>query len=356
MKYVLGIVLVTVLLLASCFPGGGRGTPDTASEERTLAVEALTVSKGILNEYIEASGVISGINEAYVVSETQGIIRTNNFDLGDKIEKGQVLLKVDDKIPQINLEQAKIEYDNAQLDYTATKNLFDAGSASQQELNRANSALSGAKARYETALKTYNDCTLKAPISGLIAEKDPSIALGNYLNAGTRIARLVNITALKLEIAVGEREVGFLNEGAEAEIFIPTCSRIQNIGKIDAIAAGSDPATGSFTVIITWENKCPGIVRAGMTASVKIRTNESTPAIIVPSFAVFSRQEKSYVYIAQDGKASLREVKPKRVLGNRTEIESGLSGGETIIISGISALREGAAVNPTITGDSGTWK
>ena len=364
MKYVSGIILITVLLLSSCFgrPGAddGSGASWNQTEEqsapRALAVEALTVSKGILNKYVEASGVISGINEAYVVSEAQGIITSVNFDLGDRIEKGQVLLKVDEKIQQINLEQAKIEYDNAQLDYAAAKNLFDAGSASQSELNKANIALSSAKARYESALKAFNDCTLTAPISGLIAEKDNTVALGNYLNGGTRIARLVNISALKLEIAVGESEVGLLSEGAEAEIFIPTCSRIENRGRIDAIAAGSDPATGSFPVIVTWDNRCPGIVRAGMTASVKIRTNETEPSIIVPSSAIFTQQGTSYVYLEKDGIASLTEVSPGRALGNRTEIESGLTGDETIIISGISSIREGTAVNPSIIGESGTWQ
>lgn len=364
MKYVSGIILITVLLLSSCFretdddagPGSSWNQTENQSEPKALAVEALTVSRGILNEYVEASGIISGINEAYVVSETQGIITLVNFELGDRIEKGQVLLKVDDKIQQINLEQAKIEYDNARLDYDAVQNLFDAGSASQSELNRANISLSGAKARYETALKAYNDCTLTAPISGLIAEKDNAVALGNYLNGGTRIARLVDISALKLEIAVGESEVGLLSEGAEAEVFIPTCSRIENIGQIDAIAAGSDPATGSFTVIVTWDNQCPNIVRAGMTASVKIRTNEREPGIIVPSSAVFTRQGTSYVYLEKDEAASLTEVSPGRVLGNRTEIESGLSIGEKIIVSGISSLREGTPVNSRVIGESGTWQ
>jgi membrane fusion protein, multidrug efflux system len=354
MKYVAGVVFVTMVLLASCVPGGGSDEAAAGQEPRALAVEALTVSRGILNEYVEASGTISGINEAYVVSEAQGIIRSVNFDLGDRIEAGQALLQVDDKIQQINLEQAKIEYDNDRLDFNAAQNLYDAGRASQSELNRANSALSGAKARYETALKAYNDCTLQAPISGFIAEKDPAVTLGNYLNAGTRVARLVDISALKLEISVGESEVGLLSDGAAVEIFIPTCSRVQNTGKIDAIAAGSDPATGSFPVVITWENNCYDIVRAGMTASVKIRTNETTPKVIVPASAVFTQAGKTFIFTAENGKAVPREVTPGRVLGNRLEIESGLEGGETIIISGISALREGREVNPSIIGESGS--
>lgn len=356
MKYISVILSIAFLLLTSCFPGANESQPAGGADQKALAVEGLTVTKGILNEYIEASGVISGINEAFVVSETQGIIRSVNFDLGDKIEKGQVLLQVDNKIQEINLEQAKIEYDNAKLDYNAVKNLFDAGSASQSELNRAESALSGAKGKYEQTLKAYNDCTLQAPISGFIAERDSSIALGNYLNSGTRIARLVDISAFKLEIAVGEREVGLLNEGAEAEIFIPTCSRVENNGAIDAIAAGSDPATGSFPVIITWQNKCPGNVRAGMTASVKIRTNDTTPRVIVPTSSIFAQEGQSYVYISDGGKAVQQPVTKGETLGNRTAVETGLEGGETIIISGITVLRDGTDINPTIVGDSGTWQ
>ncbi len=357
MKFVLGAVGISLLLiLTSCFPGSGGGPPSQPAEEGALAVESVTVTEGILNEYIEASGTISGANEAYVVSETQGVIEAVNFDLGDRVSKGDVLVKVDDKIQQINVEQAKTEYDNAQLDYNAVKNLFDNGSASQSELNRAKGALSGAKSRYEQALKAYNDCTLTAPIDGLIAERDPAVTLGNYLSAGLRVARIVDTDSLKLEIGVGEREVGLLAEGLEADICIPTCSRIENTGSVTAIAAGSDPATGSFPVIITWKNRCPEKVRAGMTASVKIRTTETDPVIIVPTRALFTVKSQSYVYIEEDGKAAEREVETGDTLGDRTEITSGLTGGENLIISGITALREGRSVQTTSLGESGSWR
>lgn len=357
MKYVLWAAGISLLLLlTSCFPGNGGGPPSQPAEEAALAVESVTVTKGILNEYIEASGTISGANEAYVVSETRGAIQEVNFDLGDRVEKGDVLVKVDDKIQQINVEQAKIEYDNAQLDYNAVKNLFEKGRASQSELNRANGALSGAKSRYESALKAYNDCTLTAPIGGLIAERDPAVTLGNYLSAGLRVARIVNTDSLKLEIAVGEREVGLLAEESEADIFIPTCSRIENSGAVTAIAAGSDPATGSFPVIITWENRCPEKVRAGMTASVKIRTTETNPVIIIPSRAVFTVKDQSYVYIEEAGKTTEKEVETGETLGDRTEITAGLTFGENLIISGITALREGRSVRTTSLGESGSWR
>ena len=111
-----GLFLVVMIVLIGCGrPGGGRpggppgGFGETA-EVTPLAVEALTVTRGELVRNIEAAGIVSGINEAYVVSETQGIIEGVSFDLGDRISRGQVLVTVDDTIPRLNMEQAKEQF------------------------------------------------------------------------------------------------------------------------------------------------------------------------------------------------------------------------------------------------------
>ena len=153
-------------------------------EEPAMAVEALTVSTGKLIPFVEANGVISGSREAYVVAETQGVIRTVEFEIGDVLTEGQLLLQVSDSITRLNLEQARQQYDLAQVVLSAAERFFAQGSASQIELSRARAAFNGAKAVLEAAQKANSDTSLKAPISGAVAWKDPSIAPGNYLVPG----------------------------------------------------------------------------------------------------------------------------------------------------------------------------
>ncbi|MCF7929291.1 MAG: efflux RND transporter periplasmic adaptor subunit [Spirochaetales bacterium] len=360
----LGSVFAILVLFFSCSAGGSDGESGATWEENAernadkqpLAVEAVEISRGKLIESIKTSGVISGINEAYVVSETQGIITEVDFKLGDAVEKGQILLQVDDTIPSLNAEQAKQAYETAKINLEATERLYNEGNSSRAQLAQAQSNYNGAKANYERAAKALEDCYLKAPISGLVAQKDSSIAVGNYLSLNTRAARIVDIRSLKLEVPVGAGEVGLIEEGAEAVVDIPNCPKENPTATVEAIAAGSDPATGSYTVVLTWKNNCPDTVRSGMSATAEIETREEEPVIIIPTSAVMQRQEEKYVFIDDEGTVTPVVIRIGRSIGNKTEVKSGLSEGQVLIISALTNLSPGDPVDSTLIGKSGNWK
>jgi membrane fusion protein (multidrug efflux system) len=320
-------------------------------------VEALTVTRGELIRNIDAAGIVSGINEAYVVSETQGIIQSVSFELGDRISKGEVLVQVDDTIARLNMEQAMEQLEIAKLDLEATEKLFNDGSASRAELARARSAVNGTQALYQSALKTYRDCTIRAPIGGYIAEKESGITLGNYLSPGLRVARLVDISSLKAEVAVGEGQISLIAEGAPATVLIPAAGR-QTLfdAKVSAVAAGSDPATGSYPIIVTWNNPAGSAVKSGMSATVTIETQAQEPVVLIPSAAIVEQAGQIFVFTAEADRAAQKPVQVGRRIGNIAEILNGLKEGETLIISGLTALRRGARVRATVIGESGSWQ
>jgi membrane fusion protein (multidrug efflux system) len=363
-----GLVLAAAILMVGCGrpggsrPGGGRPSGPSAgvegsAEVKPLAVEALTVTRGDLVRNIEAAGIVSGINEAYVVSETQGIIQSVSFELGDRITAGQVLVKVDDTIPRLNMEQAKEQFEIAKLDLEATEKLFNDGSASKAEVARARSAVNGAQALYQSALKAFRDCTIRAPIGGYIAEKESGITLGNYLSPGLRVARLVDISSLKAELAVGEGQVSLVSEGAPATVLIPAASEQKLFeATVTAVAAGSDPATGSYPLIVTWKNPVGNTIKSGMSATVTIETQVQEPVVLIPSAAVVEQAGQSYVFTAEANRAAQKPVQVGRRIGNIAEILEGLEEGETLIISGLTALRRGDPVQPSVIGESGSWQ
>ena len=363
-----GLLLVAAIVLVGCGrPGGerpGSGRPggpaegfQAAPEAKPLAVEALTVTRGELVRNIEAAGIVSGINEAYVVSETQGIIQSVSFELGDRVSKGEVLVRVDDTIPRLNMEQAKEQFEIAKLDLEATERLFNDGSASKAELARARSAANGAQALYRSALKTFQDCTIRAPIGGYIAEKESGITLGNYLSPGLRVARLVDISSLKAEVAVGEGQVSLVTKDAPATVLIPAAGDQKLFqATVSAVAAGSDPATGSYPVIVGWKNPVGDTVKSGMSATVTIETKAQEPVVLIPSAAIVEQAGQSYVFTAEANRAAQKPVQVGRWIGNSAEILDGLEEGEALIISGLTVLRRGDPVEPSVIGESGSWQ
>lgn len=353
-------VAVGVLMIVACgndSDGRSAATGDWAQEEAAetpaLAVEALEVSRGALLQMVQASGTVRGSQEVAVVSEVEGRIQESSLRLGDQVEAGDVLLRVDATVAELNVEESRGALESARLDLSATERRFENGSASQAEVTRARSAANGAEARYETALKTLEDHTLRAPIGGFIAERASDLSAGNYLSRGTPVARVVNLERLEIEVAVGERELQYIRQGLPVEVSIPACGDTAASAEIDAIAAGADSRTGSFAVVIGWDNTCE-VVRSGMNATVRIRTATAGDSqIVVPSAAIRSDGGEEYVYVAIDGVVERRVIEAGRRLGNRVYVSQGLDVGDVIVTSALSALSDGMEVETSLRGTTG---
>ncbi len=364
---VLAVLLAAVLLIAGCGrPGGGR--PDGAQEDarsgatgeeamwaredRTdRAIEAVEISPGRFIEYVQSSGRIAGTREATVVSESQGVLQRVDFDLGISVAQGDLLAALDERVERLALEQARAAAESARVELDAVQRSVDAGAASRNDLARVEAAAAGADAEYQRATKRLEDRRITAPIGGRVAQKDSRVSEGNYLPAGVNVARIVDTARLQIQLAVGEREIGYVSPGARAEIKMEICE--PQVGSVSSVAAGSDPQTGSFAVIVTWDNRCGDRVRSGMSAEVRIEPNVEHEALIVPTAALLRRQGETVVFVVENNTASRRQVVVGRRVGNRAEVIDGLVEGELVAVSALSALAHGQPVEVTLKGRSG---
>lgn len=349
----IGIAILTI----ACISCEMQKKEKTEEEQKVVIpptpVEAVQVSKGVILHHITASGVAAGIRESYVVSEAQGKITQDKIKLGNWVKKGQTLIKVNDVIQKAALKQAEKTLAVATLNLDVTQKLYKNGNASNAELTNSQSQTTGAQANLEAAKKTYEDCHITAPISGYIAQKDLSIGKGNLLGGGTMVARIVNIVSLKTTISIGEMEIGFLKKGMKVNCIIPAVGNYNFVGKIYAIAAGSDPATGSFPVEILWKNTSDLTIKSGMSVRVTIESDILDSVMLIPTKAIVEKDRKDAVFIATDDKAGIRFVTLGRSIGNRIEIVKGLSIGDILIISGITKLVRGETIVTTVIGESG---
>ncbi len=349
-----------VLFLSSCGrPDGVAGATawEAPQAVQTLAVESLAVARGSLADEIRASGTVAGVREAFVVSETQGIVKAVSFVLGDRVAEGQELLRVDDRIAALNLDRTKEQYEAARLELEATENLAAAGRAAPADLTRARGNASGAKAQYETALKAFNDTRLRSPISGVVASKDEVATVGATVAPGARVARIIDTSSFRVTVGVGEREVGLVESGAAVKVYVPAALGEDFVeGTVAAVAAGADPSTGSFPVVVAFRNGFSGRVKSGMVATVSIAARKTEPAVVIPSAALVRRGSDFAVFVDRDGTAEVRPVTLGRRSGVRAEVLSGLAEGEKLIISALTQLRPGVPVVSTERGDTAGWE
>lgn len=358
------MLIMLGFLLFSC-GNSGEGNPDGVTSSTwdqgdeliPVAVEVLEVSKGQLVPFVEASGVIRGIREARVLSETQGKISSLSLSLGQPVREGQVLLTVENDLQRLNRDLARQQYESAQLDFDAMESSYKKGGISRSDYNSAMSRLLQSRTAYESAQKSYDSTFIKAPFSGSVALMDTDLTVGAVLSPGAQIALVADTSSMKMDISLGERQVNLIGKGQPALVEISSLNGSGPIeGKVEAIGTGSDDRTGSFPVQIVWVNRLDDSVRSGLTARVLMENTREAKRIIIPSSAIVIRDRKTSVILAEGGKSSIREIVTGESLGGHTVVESGLKEGDLLIVSALTSLGNNYAVETTLAGKTGEWQ
>lgn len=351
------VTVVLSLVIISCQESAVDAPPASVSDIAARPVELVEISPGVLLEEIELTGPVRGYREARVVAETQGQITELAVRLGQKLAAGDLLLQVDNTLQALELEQAKQDLETVEIELGAKEELYRSGGVSRADYAASRARLTAARTRYQRALKSYNDCSVRSPIGGYISQLPENLTAGNYLLSGSLVAGISDIERLELRGAVGEDVVGLLSVGASAEIRVPAACPDQSFrGSLTAISAGSDPATGSYTVLVQWENSCGTKVKSGMSAYASIRVQGGQESLLLPSSAVLRRGGGDMVFLEKQGKAVLRRVTLGRGLGNRRVVLDGVRSGERVLISGTDGLKEGDPLVSEMVGKSGDLK
>ena len=341
------------LILARC--GGNGDGAGGESEVRTQKLEVVTVTKGVLVSRIQSSGIIKGIQEIMVTSKTQGTIESVSFEIGDYKKQGETMVVVDNAEAAYNLQQARQALNAARLNLQAISKLYSQGAASDAELANARSAFNSAKSQYEAAKEANANTRIRAPIKGYIATKEPAITVGNNISPATPVALIVDLSRIRIEIPLGESNVSMVDTGALVMIipFAQCKGDSQFSGKVTAVAAGANPATGSFTAVITADNPCGIALKSGMTATVIVQTSVRDSTFIIPTSSII---DSNKVFLFQGGEVRKRQIVRGETVGNRTEALSGLDSGMVVVITPPPGLTSGASVDTALLGESGSWQ
>lgn len=365
-----GGLFLTLGILMSCAPQGDSAqntagaTSDAASAAGALAMantatadavsaatdykpwieSAVPVAREALRDTVIGSGVVQGHQEAVLRARSGGIIQFVNFELGDKLDSGAVLMTLDDGIPSLSLRQLQQQYQAAQSDLRAKEDLFAQGNLSQNQLTQARASLSGLETQLAQIQRELGNTRITTPIAGQIAEKAAGLVTGDQVAPNQVLGRIVDLSRLRVSIALGQRQVFLVRKGQLAEIRIPTTTgSIIAKGVVQAVSAGADQRTGSWTAVVEFANPAPDRIRAGLSAEVRINDNQAATSLVVPDAALVFRDGKYYVFVvdpaAPEG-VRLSEVRLLDQIGDRVAVEA-LDGssnleGVRVLISGLT--------------------
>jgi RND family efflux transporter MFP subunit len=240
-------------------------------------------------------------------------------------------------------DTAQAQANSARQQYEATLN---AARQNYQGVMTAQASLAGAHAQTEMAMKAMEDTLIRAPFDGYVSARP--IAAGQYVALTSKIATVLRVRPIKLDLQVSESNASQMRLGASVDTSVPGYPGRTFQGTVTAINPAVDPNSRTFSVEAQLANTDLAL-KPGMFATSRILLSGTSEGLFVPSRAVVTdaSTNSSQVFFIRDGKARVAVVQLGAKDGEMTQILSGLSPGATLALDHLQDLYDGQSVKTT---------
>ncbi|VAX14407.1 hypothetical protein MNBD_GAMMA24-2246 [hydrothermal vent metagenome] len=336
-----------LFLLLGCmalFACNDKPTAQSGHRPQTDArVELGTVHRAPLKAEQNLLGVLQAERHVRIFNQEPGRIVALPFYPGDKVKKGSLLIQLDDRLLQSELDKAQATLAQTQLDLRRIKRLMPRKLASEEELTRARTALELAQAE-KALLETRHSYTrIRAPFDGVISKR--SFEPGDVAPLHSLILSMYAPRQLKIEVSVSELFIDQLKKGDSVQVHIDALGSQRWAGKIQRIYPNIDPRTHKGRIEIHLQQPVAG-ARPGQLCRIKL-TTPTRPRLLMPFAALRHDNQGQYVFrLDKTNKVRLIRIRSGLLSGKQIEILAGLRTGDRVVIRGFQGLRDGKTIIP----------
>lgn len=318
---------------------GGPGAP-----RQKQPVEVVNVTRRDLVETLSLVGSLAPNETAQIRAEIAGQVRSVNFNEGEFVRGGHVLVRIDDSELRAQLAQAESRFRLAELNLKRSEDLTQARSMSQAELDRVRSEFSSAEAELQLLRVRVDKMEIKAPFDGIVGAR--TISPGDYVTAATVITTLDDLSRLKIEFQIPERFAARVRPGSEFSVRAQTpTGEVRTAGEVYFISSVIERTTRSSQVKGFLREEAPGL-KPGMFANIDIVLQVRRGALTVPEGSILTTPSGTQVIVVRNqGEDQVAEFVPvqlglrERGLVEVVPIKEGtLSEAQPVVASGVGAL------------------
>lgn len=359
------IFFATILVI---FVGCAQETEQ--QEEVTIPVRVYNVQPESLTKYLKLTGTITAGKDQVLFSKVSERIEELYVKPGDNVAASQVIAKqynaslaqgVD--AAKANVANAEAQYELADQNFKRMERLYNQRAVSTQQyeqattqLKAATSALEAARAQLKQAMEQLENSLIKAPFSGIVAAV--YVELNQMVPAGQQIAQVIDPSNMKSKIRVASRDINLIKKGQTLEVKIPVIEEKTYSGRVTSIDQAVDPVSKTLEIEVLITN-ADDKIKSGMYAEFFIPTATVNEAIVVPETALISQTEvqinkktgiqetvkKYFLFIVNEDKAKMKEVKVGLISNSRAQITEGLNINDKVIVAGNNIVQENQKVN-----------
>ncbi len=314
---------------------------NTSPEVPAIPVSVEIVEPVTLRDVIFLPGETEASEDVKVAANTAGRVDWIGPREGQKVNKGDLLIKIDVSALKASLDHAKAAYKLAGDLYQRRLRLYDNKIIAREELDQSETQRTLALTDLEQIKVRYNHGFPKSPITGIVNHL--YLDVGEYADIGKPIADIVNIDKIKINVRVPELDVRFVKKGQQTSVKIDAFPERTLIGTVDFVSFKADPATKTFLVRSIIDN--PGHdIRPGMIGRVAFVRRVIADAVAAPLFTLVDKGGERIVFVEKDGVAESRTISIGVIEGDRVQITSGLNAGDHLIVKGQTEVEDGMKV------------
>ena len=389
-SFVLGTAAIAALCSTAC--NGDQTSAATLPEPAAVAVHAVTLQNQPVDRFLRVTGSLMADEHADVAAETAGRVIATPVERGTRVTTGTVLVRISgteadaqlreaeanaaqiearlglsvnqpfDPIHVPEVMNAKASLDWAEAEFNRIKSLLDqkvvsqseydqrstqVQAARQQYLAAQNSAqqsyrsLIAARARIDVARKASADTSVRAPFDGLVAER--LVSIGDYVTRGTKVAAVVKIDPLRVELTVPEQCLSRVRSGQSVRLNVDAYPGETFAAKVRFVSPALKTDQRALTVEAIAPN-ADGRLKPGLFATALLQELSPAPALLVPTSAIETIAGTSRVFVVAGGRVEERIVTMGERVGDRIELATGVKAGETVAVNPRGKLTDGTRV------------
>jgi RND family efflux transporter MFP subunit len=385
------LILIATLVTAGC-ADRQQETVVAAGGPEAIVVAAADVVERPVTRFIRVSGTLAAQEEAEVAAEVAGRVVATPIERGSRVASGSTLIQIADaevaaqareadanaaqiearlgtsvsasfdaeRVPEV--ANARANYELVRTEFERTKMLHEAQLVSRSEFDQKRAqveaaqrqyevarnsaeqqyqALMGAKARVAMARKAVADTIVRAPFDGVVGER--LVSVGDYVTRGTKIASVMRVSPLRLELTVPAQYVTTVAVGSAVNLEVDAYPGETFIGQVRFVSPALRSESRALIVEAIVAN-ADNRLRPGLFATARIEQAEKSPALLIPATAVQKTATANRVFVIVGDRVEERLITLGQGEGDLIEAASGLKAGERVVGNGLERLKDGALV------------